>query len=294
MTTGAASARTVLLTATAMLAFAGNSLLCRLALDGGAIDPGSFTALRLAAGAATLLAILAVRNRAPAPWRAGAPVSALMLFAYAAAFSYAYVSLDAATGALLLFGFVQATMIVTALARGERPRPREWFGWALAAAGLCWLLLPGAGAPPLGGAALMAAAGIAWGVYSLRGQRAVAALESTAANFLLALLAVPALLLLQATAVAGGIGIALPGAGLAVISGAVTSGLGYVLWYAALRGLTGLQAALVQLSVPPLTALGGLLLLDETPAPRLVAAGTLILGGIAAALTAGRRAGRPP
>lgn len=284
---GAPSARAVALTVLAMLAFAGNSLLCRLALRGETIDPGSFTALRLAAGAATLLLILKLGGQSFSPRRHGAAVPALMLFIYAAGFSYAYVSLDAATGALLLFGSVQATMIAAALWRGERPRRAEALGWIAAAAGLGWLLVPGAGAPAPGGAVLMAAAGVAWGLYSLPGRRASAPLPSTAANFLLSLAALP--LLLPVTSMTGGVAISGKGAGLAMLSGAVTSGVGYVLWYAALRELAALQAALVQLSVPVITALGGILLLAETPAPRLPGAGLLVLGGIALALKARSR-----
>lgn len=273
-----------------MLAFAGNSLLCRLALRGESIDPGSFTALRLAAGAAALFLILKVGGQPLSPRRDGSARSALMLFVYAAAFSYAYVSLDAASGALLLFGSVQATMIAAALWRGERPRPAEALGWVAAAAGLGWLLLPGAGAPAPGGAVLMAAAGVAWGRYSLPRQRAAAPLPSTAANFTLALAALP--LLLPAVGLTGGIRISAPGAALAILSGAVTSGVGYVLWYAALRELAALQAALVQLSVPVITALGGILLLAEFPGPRLPVAALLVLGGIALALHARSRRAR--
>lgn len=283
------SLRTVLLTTAAMLAFAGNSLLCRLALSSEAIDPGSFTALRLAAGAAALLAILKLARRPLSPRRHGAPLPALLLFAYAAAFSFAYVSLDVASGALLLFAAVQATMIVAAFVRGERPRPAEVLGWLSAAAGLGWLLLPGAGAPSPAGAALMTAAGVAWGLYSMAGHRAAAPLESTAANFLLALAAVP--LLLPAVYLGGGMSLSAGGAALAVASGAITSGVGYVLWYAALRELAALQAALVQLSVPVITALGGVLLLAEVPGPRLAGATFLVLGGIALALTARSRPG---
>jgi len=282
--TGRPAFQAVLLTAAAMLAFAGNSLLCRLALKTGAIDPASFTAIRLASGALVLAALVHLR-RAPGGFRGhGSVASALALFAYAAFFSFAYVTLDAASGALLLFGFVQATMIVAALAGGERPVPAEIAGWTAAAAGVTWLLLPGAERPAQSGTILMAAAGIAWGVYSLRGRRAPAALPASAANFLIALAALPLLLPFAKTST-----VTVEGAGLAVASGAVTSGLGYVLWYAALRGLTSLEAALVQLSVPALTAAGGVLLLAEPLDARLLGAGSLVLGGIAAALAAGGR-----
>lgn len=281
MTAAGPASRTLALTAAAMLAFAGNSLLCRLALKSGAIDPVSFTAVRLLAGALALLLILRVRGvRIDIRGNASA-LGAGTLFLYAAAFSFAYVSLDAASGALLLFGFVQATMIVAALLRGERPRPREVSGWCMAAAGLTWLLLPGATAPSYAGAALMAIAGIAWGLYSLHGHKAAAALPSTAANFVLSLPLLPLLLLAAAPVPPQPDGILL-----AAASGAITSGIGYVLWYAALAHLRSLQAALVQLSVPAITALGGVALLAETPGWRLAGAEVLILGGIALALTA--------
>lgn len=280
--------RVAALTALAMLAFAGNSILCRLALKTAAIDPAAFTALRLAAGVVALLAILSVTDRGKPGGTAGSWRSAAALFLYAAFFSFAYLDLDAASGALILFGFVQATMIGTALAAGDRPGPWEWGGWLLAALGLLLLLLPGAQAPSPVGAALMATAGIAWGVYSLRGKGAAHPLAATAGNFLRSLaFAAPLLLFaidrLHAT---------LPGVLLAVTSGALTSGCGYVLWYAALGGLTSMQAALVQLCVPALAAGGGVLLLAEPLSPRLAACGGMILGGILLALV--RRSRRRP
>jgi drug/metabolite transporter (DMT)-like permease len=262
-----------------MLAFAGNSLLCRMALRSAAIDPASFTILRLLAGAATLALILVLRGTPIDIRRHGHPGSALLLFLYAAGFSFAYVSLDAASGALLLFGFVQLSMIVAALLRGERPTRIEWLGWAAAVTGLGWFLLPGAGAPSLQGAVLMATAGVAWGLYSLRGRLPGAATQTTAANFVLALLFVPVLLpLLQPATITP------TGVWLAVASGALTSGIGYVIWYAALKHLQALQAALLQLSVPVLAALGGILLLGEAPTARLLTAGLLLLSGILFAL----------
>lgn len=262
-------------TIAAMLAFAGNSLLCRLALRDDTIDPGSFTALRLVSGALTLLLVVYLRGRKPDFRRHGNPYSALMLFVYAAAFSYAYVSLSAASGALILFGFVQASMIAVALWRGERPRWFEWAGWLLAATGMLWLLLPGVDAPAPGGALLMAAAGIAWGIYSLRGAGSRNPVESTLANFVFS---VPLLLLL--VPFMAGAHWTSSGVWLAIASGALTSGLGYVLWYAALRHLRSIQAALVQLSVPAIAAAGGGLLLHEPLSMRLLLAGGLILGGI--------------
>ncbi len=269
------SSRTAICTIAAMLAFAGNSLLCRLALRDDAIDPGSFTALRLASGAVALLVIVYLRGRKPDLRRHGNPLSALMLFVYAAAFSYAYVTLSAASGALILFGFVQASMIAVALWRGERPPWFEWAGWLLAATGMLWLLLPGVDAPAPGGALLMATAGIAWGIYSLRGAGSRSPVESTLANFIFS---VPLLLLL--VPFMAGAHWTSSGVWLAIASGALTSGLGYVLWYTALRYLRSIQAALVQLSVPAIAAAGGVLLLREPLSFRLVLAGGLILGGI--------------
>jgi drug/metabolite transporter (DMT)-like permease len=271
------------LTAVAMLAFAAKSLLCRLALQHGRIDPASFGAIRLAAGALTLAGVM--RGRGVRGANSGANsgagsaagwASAAMLFAYVALFSFAYVSLPAGTGALILFGAVQLTMLGAGLLAGERFSAGGWLGMALALSGLAVLLLPGAAAPSLFGAALMASAGAAWGGYSLRGRGAPDPLAATGAAFVRAapmaiLLALP--FARQVHADAGGVG-------LAVASGAVTSGLGYVVWYAALRRLTALRAAVVQLSVPLLAAGGGVLLLGEAFTARLALAALAILGGI--------------
>jgi drug/metabolite transporter (DMT)-like permease len=280
-------ARLALLTALALLAFAGNSLLCRLALRGGGIDAASFTGLRLASGALVLALLVAARARVaapalreePNPRRAGDWPSALALFAYAAAFSYAYLGLSAATGALLLFGAVQLTMLSRAFSLGERLRPRQWLGLLGASAGLGVLLLPGLQAPPLANAALMLAAGVAWGVYSLRGRGSRDPLRTTAGNFLrtLPLAAVlVALGLSQAHADARGLAAALA-------SGALASGLGYAVWYAALPSLRASTAGIVQLSVPVLAAAGGIVLLAEPVGWRFALAAALTLGGIALA-----------
>jgi drug/metabolite transporter (DMT)-like permease len=288
-------ARLLLLTTLAMLAFAGNSLLCRAALGAGRIDPASFTALRVIAGALTLVALVALR-RTPLPAAAAAaPVAsagvvgrwapALALFVYAAAFSYAYVSLSAATGALLLFGAVQATMIGAGLLRGERLHGVQIAGLVGALGGLVALLLPGIEAPAPLGSALMIAAGVAWGVYSLRGRGSADPLLATRDNFV------------RAVAFAAALGLAMPaslhadgrGALLAVASGALASGIGYAVWYAALRGLSVLRASTVQLSVPVIAALGGVVLLGEAPGWRLVLAAAAILGGIALVIVGGSR-----
>lgn len=267
--------RLVLLTCLAMLAFAGNSLLCRLALRDTGIDPASFTTVRILSGALTLWLLLVWRRRTTA--LAGNWLSALALFSYAAAFSYAYLSLTAATGALLLFGAVQATMMGHGLLRGERLRPLQWLGLLLAATGLAVLLLPGLAAPPWQGAAMMMGAGVAWGVYSLRGRGSADASAVTAGNFVRA---VPFALLLSA-ATLGQLSMDRDGMLLAIASGALTSGLGYAIWYLALPSLKATSAATVQLSVPALAALGGVLLLAEPMSLRLWLASAAILGGIA-------------
>lgn len=267
--------RTLLLTILAMLAFAGNSLLCRAALKDTAIDAVSFTALRLVSGALMLLLLLRLR-RAPAGARGGWR-GAAALFVYAAAFSYAYVQLDAGTGALLLFGAVQVSLLLAGLLRGERPGTQALAGFLLALGGLLYLLLPGASAPPLGGALLMLLSGLAWGLYTLLGRGGGDPLAVSAGNFLRAI-AFAALLLLVFH---GQLRLDGPGLLYALLSGSLASGLGYAVWYSALPGLTALQGASVQLSVPVLAALCGALLLGEPLGPRLPPATLAVLGGIA-------------
>lgn len=263
-----------LLVAAAMLAFAGNSVLCRLALRDGGIDAASFTSLRLVSGALVLWLIVRLRGGART---GGDMLSAFALFVYAAGFSFAYLSLSTGTGALILFGAVQATMIGRGLLAGERLSPVQWCGLALAMAGLVGLLLPGVSAPPVVGALLMLAAGIAWGAYSLRGRGAGDATAKTAGNFLRA---VPFALVLSVIMLrdvhADTVGIAC-----AIVSGALTSGIGYAVWYTALPQLRATSAATVQLSVPALAAIAGIVLLGEAPTWRLVLATLAILGGIA-------------
>lgn len=262
------------LTLVAMLAFAGNSLFCRLALKQSGMDPASFTLVRLGSGALVLWAIVRLRGLSTL---LGSWPSALALFAYAAGFSFAYVSLAAGTGALLLFGAVQVTMIGYGLWQGERLSSRQTLGLGLALAGLVGLLLPGLSAPPLAGSLLMLGAGVAWGVYSIRGRGAGDATAVTAGNFMRA---VPLAVLLSLVAIPGA---NLNGEGVlfAVLSGGAASGIGYALWYAALRGLQATTAATVQLSVPVLTAIGGTLFLGEVLSWRLVVASCTILGGVA-------------
>lgn len=263
------------LTLLAMLAFAGNSLLCRVALRHGGIDPGSFTTIRIVSGAAVLWLFLRLRRpRSPIN---GSWLSALALFVYAATFSFAYISLSAATGALLLFGAVQITMITYGVWRGEALRPRTLAGLIVAAAGLVGLLLPGLSVPPLSAAALMLTAGVAWGIYSLRGRGGGDPTAITGGNFVRAVLLAFALsLVLMHHARAD-----ISGASYAVASGALTSGLGYAIWYSAVRGLSATSAGVVQLSVPVIAALGGIVLLGEPVTPRLLLASTAVLGGIA-------------
>src|SRR5689334_4723236 len=273
--------RLILITTLAMLAFAGNSLLCRVALRDTAIDAASFTTIRLASGALVLAAIMLARKARPTA--AGSWPMAAMLFAYAAFFSFAYRQLTAATGALLLFGAVQTSMLGYALAKGERLRPLQVAGLVVAVGGLVYMLLPGLAAPPLIGAAFMLLAGASWAVYSTLGRSAGDPVAATAGNFLRSLPFTLALSL--ATAADARIDVA--GVGYAALSGAITSGLGYVLWYAALPALTATSAATVQLSVPAIAALGGVVLLAEAMSPRLLVASVAILGGIA--LTISRR-----
>lgn len=277
--------RILLLTCLAMLAFAGNSLLCRLALRETDIDAASFTAIRLLSGALTLWLLLMLR-RARQPI-AGNWFGALALFTYAAAFSFAYLQLDTGTGALLLFGAVQLSMLLWGLLRGERLVPLAVLGTGVASVGLLVLLLPGASAPPLSAALLMLLAGIAWGAYSLLGRGQGDPLAMTAGNFLRAsplgvLLALVLLPHLQWDT---------PGLCYALLSGAVTSGIGYAIWYSALPGLRASQAATVQLSVPILAALGGSLLLSEALSLRLLISSVAVLGGIALVLGSRQRAG---
>lgn len=280
--------RAIALTVAAMLAFAANSLLCRMALQHGGIDAASFGSIRLVAGALTLMLVVRLRSgRSPAgraDWLAAA-----MLFAYVAFFSFAYLSLSAGTGALILFGAVQLTMLGAGLRAGEMFGPVAWSGFVLAVAGLIYLVSPGVTAPPALGAALMAVAGVAWGVYSLRGRGVADPLAATARNFVRA--APMALLLSALLAGTGSAHADAAGIALAVASGALTSGIGYVIWYAALPSLTAMRAATVQLSVPLIAAFGGVIFLSEAITPRLAFASVAILGGIALVLRA--RAPRP-
>jgi drug/metabolite transporter (DMT)-like permease len=263
------------LIALAMMAFAGNSLLCRQALRESAIDPASFTTLRLVSGALTLWLI--VRMKRGARVRGGSWLSAVALFAYAAGFSFAYTSLTAATGALLLFGAVQATMIGYGVWSRERFAKLQVVGFVVAVAGLISFLVPGLAAPPLHGTLLMLSAGVAWGIYSLRGKGAGDPVNVTTGNFLRAAPMALMLSLLQLSRAS------IDSAGIcyAIASGALTSGIGYVIWYAAMPGLKASHAASVQLSVPVIAAFGGIIFLGESITLRLGLASVAVLGGIA-------------
>lgn len=281
-------ARAAVLTSLAMLAFACNSLLCRVALKNARIDAASFTTIRLVSGAAVLwLLARTIRGSRTGRGRWG---SAFALFVYAAGFSFAYVSLPASTGALLLFVAVQATMIGRGLLVGERLLKAQWGGIVLASGGLLGLLLPGLSAPPLLGAALMLCAGVAWGVYSLRGQDAGDPIRVTAGNFLRA---VPFAAVVSALAHHDA---SMDRAGVlyAVASGALASGIGYAIWYTALPALRATTAATVQLSVPVIAASGGIAFLGEPVSLRLILASAAILGGIALFILERPDAGREP
>jgi len=268
--------RTAVSTGFALVAFAANSLLCRLALGEATIDPASFSMVRLVSGAITLLLIGAVFAVRSSQESRGSWGSASMLFLYAVAFSLAYVELSVATGALILFSVVQVTMIIVALWLGERPHLLEWVGLLLALGGLVYLVFPGLTAPSPIGCTLMAVAGISWGIYSLLGRGTADPRAETTANFVrsVPLVVGISLIMLPNMHVSG------TGVLLAVLSGAVTSGVGYVVWYMALKGLTATQAATVQLCVPVLAAVGGVMFLSEDITKRLLLSAVMILGGI--------------
>ncbi len=266
-------------TALALIAFAANSLLCRLALAQGSIDPATFTAIRLGAGAVTLWLLVRFR-RQPAAAATPSWGAAVLLCLYAVPFSFGYRQLTTGTGALLLFGAVQITMILGGLRQGRSPAAGQWLGLVMAGGGLVYLVLPGLAAPPVGAAALMLIAGMSWGLYSLRGRAVADPLGQTAANFLRSIPLVLLVLLVSW----GSLTFEPGGALLAILSGALASGVGYVLWYRALPGLPPIVASLVQLAVPPLAAAGGIAALGEPLTSRLMAASALILGGIAVAL----------
>jgi drug/metabolite transporter (DMT)-like permease len=282
-----------------MIAFAANSVLGRMAIGSGdlpLIDPASYSAVRLVSGAlmlALLVALTGSGNKRSPRFQSGSWTSALALFSYAVAFSYAYVALDTGIGALILFACVQATMIGRALHEGDRPSGLEWVGLITAFGAFIWLVSPGLSAPDPWAAALMALSGVAWGVYSLRGRGLPDPLKATADNFMRSLVfLIPLGLLVVAagyTTHASGRGLVL-----AILSGAVTSGLGYALWYRVLKQIGASQGAIVQLTVPVIAAAGGTLFLAEGWSLRLVVSSLLILGGVAVAIIAKQRRTHSP
>lgn len=276
---------TIALTGLATTAFAANSVLCRLALSHAAIDPATFTLVRLASGTGVLCLMLSLRRKHERP--GGSWPASVALFVYAVAFSFAYVSLPAGTGSLLLFGAVQATMVGYGLVRGERLSTLQWFGFTIAVAGLAAIVAPGASAPSVTGACLMLTAGAAWGAYSLLGRGIADPLGATAGNFTRSL---PIAICLSLGALSFGTDLTSGGIALAILSGAVASGIGYTIWYAALPGLTPAQGASVQLSVPVITALAGALVLGEALSLRLSISSLAILGGIALVFSSRERA----
>ena len=279
--------KSVFYTAFALLAFAFNSILCRLALQSGEIDAASFTLIRIASGAVTLVAIYFLfgrKEKNEKNEKRGNRFSAFFLFAYAVCFSFAYINLTTATGALILFGSVQATMIFAAFLKGERLKILEWLGLLGALGGLIYLVFPGLSAPPLLSSILMAAAGTSWGFYTLRGKRSANPLADTMGNFVRA----APLAILAALPFLSNLHSSPKGITLAVLSGAIASGIGYAVWYAALKFHTATRAAILQLSVPVLAGFGGAILLAETVSTRLLAATVFIIGGIALAILARR------
>ncbi len=264
----------------ALVAFAFNSILCRLALGTEAIDAVSFTTIRLISGAITLLIISLILNKNKPDLKQGNWLSASFLFGYAICFSLAYLKLTAATGALILFGSVQLTMICVALIKGERPNFFEWFGLIFAFSGLVYLVFPSLSAPPIFYSFLMMSAGIAWGFYTLQGKKTENPLADTTGNFIRT---VPMILLL-ATPFFGQIQLSSKGIILAILSGAIASGIGYSVWYAVLKYHTATRAAILQLSVPAIAAIGGMVFLSEIFSVRLLLASSLILGGIGLAI----------
>jgi drug/metabolite transporter (DMT)-like permease len=283
------SAQVFILTLAAMIAFASNSLLCRAALKQTSIDAASFTFIRVFSGAVVLWLVVNLRRMVRTTQSVGVGgnwISALALLIYAASFSFAYVAVAAGTGALLLFGAVQATMILWGLHKGERLRVIQILGLIIAMTGLVVLLFPGLSAPPLFGSILMLGAGVAWGIYSLRGKREKNPVTETTGNFVRAVpfAAAVSIIFLRL------LNVDLAGVGYVIISGAITSGLGYVIWYSVLPSLKAASAATVQLSVPVLAATGGILLLGEPLTLRYLLASIAVLGGIALVILEKNRA----
>lgn len=323
--------RLIVGTFVAMLAFAGNSVLCRLALEQGSIDPASFTSVRLFSGALMLSILLvsipklmlqktaftdnrtnssalniadeldpaelSVNKKSVNPeallvksarlfsLKQSSWVGGLSLFVYAAGFSFAYISLPAGTGALILFATVQITMLSYALVKGSRFSFGQWFGFAMALVGLVYLFLPGISAPPLLGALLMVTAGIAWGVYSILGKRVINPSQSTAENFIRASM----ITLLLSLVFVDNMSVSTQGILFAIVSGAITSGIGYAIWYAIIPLLKAASSASLQLTVPVVATIGGVIWLGEEMSIRLALASISILGGVAMVILLAKR-----
>lgn len=268
--------KTIVFTGLALIAFAANSVLCRLALGEGAIDAAGFTVIRMLTGAVALLGIVRIRGGETGGSTKGSWPASLMLFLYAITFSFAYVTLDTGTGALILFGSVQITMILLSLVSGTRLHISEWTGVAIAFAGFVYLILPGVTTPSAMGFALMTVAGIGWGIYTLMGRGSKSPLMDTAYNFFRT---VPLVVVLGVVAIRSA-HYSSEGVALAMLSGGITSGIGYTVWYIALGGLSATQAAVLQLLVPLIAALGGVLFVSEAITLRLSVSAAMILGGV--------------
>lgn len=268
--------KTLICTVFALFAFAANSVFCRLALGANAIDASSFTSIRLLSGALVLVFILQIKGDKNSSSTKGSWSASLMLFIYAITFSFAYITLDTGTGALILFGSVQITMILLSLISGNRLHIAEWMGVAIAFVGFVYLVLPGVTAPSVTGFSLMSTAGVAWGVYTLKGRGSLNPLSDTAYNFSRC---IPLIIILVVLTIKNA-HISTEGILWAALSGGITSGIGYTIWYTALGGLSATQAAVVQLSVPVIAALGGVIFVSEKISFRLALSAFLILGGI--------------
>lgn len=268
--------KTIIFTVLALIAFAANSVLCRLALGEETIDASSFTVIRLLSGAIVLLVILQFNGKKNKSTTKGSWLASIMLFLYAAPFSFAYIILDTGTGALILFGAVQITMILLSLMAGERLHVAEWMGITIAFLGFVYLVLPGVDTPSVLGFSLMSIAGVAWGIYTLKGKGSVNPLSDTAHNFVRS---IPLVLILAVIGYQTA-HISSEGILLAILSGGIASGIGYTIWYIALGGLSSTQAAVVQLSVPVIAGLGGVIFISEKISLRLTISTLLILGGI--------------
>lgn len=269
-------AKTLVFTILAMIAFAANSVLCRLALGNNTIDASSFTILRLLSGTLVLMTIIGLKYNKKRTTSKGSWIASSMLFLYAITFSFAYITLDTGTGALIMFGSVQITILLLSFITGTRLHLSEWTGVAIAFTGFVYLVLPGVTSPSLAGFILMTIAGFAWGIYTLKGQGSDAPLMDTSYNFLRTM---PFVIILTIIALQN-VSFTPEGIILAVLSGGIASGIGYMIWYVALGGLSSTQAAVVQLSVPVLAAMGGVIFMSEAVTLRLTISSLLILGGI--------------